>query len=87
VLLEASGCNTPWIATRVGGIPEIEHLGVNRLVPAECPADLAEAIAGILKSEPRTGGRPRAPEEGVAETAAFLNQLHFESADGRRGSH
>ncbi|HEV3447060.1 MAG TPA: glycosyltransferase, partial [Gemmataceae bacterium] len=32
VLLEAAACGTPWVASRVGGVPEIAHLGVTRLV-------------------------------------------------------
>jgi glycosyltransferase involved in cell wall biosynthesis len=75
VLLEATGCNTPWVATRVGGIPEIEHLGSNQLVPSESPEALAAAIIRMLVSPPLPGQRPRSPEEGVQETADFLSEV------------
>jgi glycosyltransferase involved in cell wall biosynthesis len=77
VLLEASGCNTPWIATRVGGIPEIGHLGSNRLVAPESPEQLADAIRSMLTHPPTLGERPRSPEAGVQETADFLSEVEL----------
>lgn len=44
VLLESSACGTPFIAPRVGGIPEIADPLVDRLVAAADPAALADAI-------------------------------------------
>jgi glycosyltransferase involved in cell wall biosynthesis len=46
VLLEAIACRTPFVASRVGGIPEIAHLGTCQLV---APGDAA-ALAGALRS-------------------------------------
>lgn len=46
VLLEASACGRPWIASAVGGIPEIAD--GNTLVPPERPDALAEAIVTTL---------------------------------------
>lgn len=52
VLLEASACGTPFVASRVGGIPEVAHLGASRLVPVGEPPQLADAIAEILSHPP-----------------------------------
>lgn len=56
VLLEAAACQTPFVASRVGGIPEIAHWGASRLVPPDDAAALADAIAqslaGIGPAEP-----------------------------------
>jgi teichuronic acid biosynthesis glycosyltransferase TuaC len=52
VLRESLACGTPFVATRVGGVGEIAAGTTNRLVPAEDPGALAEAIAGAL-AEPR----------------------------------
>lgn len=73
VLLEASACGTPWVASRVGGIPEIAHLGVSRLVPPNAPTELAAAIREALETRPRElppGPKPR--EAAVAELVDFL---------------
>lgn len=75
VLLEASGCNTPWVATRVGGIPEIEHLGVNRIVAAESFDELASAIEAMLDVTSTGGESPHSPEEAVLEMWEFLAEV------------
>jgi glycosyltransferase involved in cell wall biosynthesis len=58
VLLEAAGCQTPFVASRVGGIPEIAHLNDGRLVPPGDPQLLSEAIADVLGSF-----KPRDPKQ------------------------
>ena len=50
VLRESAACGTPWVATRVGGIHEIAGDPANRLVPAEDPTALADAIEASLAS-------------------------------------
>jgi teichuronic acid biosynthesis glycosyltransferase TuaC len=55
-LRESLACGTPFVATRVGGVEEIAGT-TNRLVPAEDPGALADAIAGSL-AEPRPPFRP-----------------------------
>ena len=75
VLLEASACGTPWVASRVGGIPEIAHLGTSRMVTPNTPDELAQAIRETLTAPPQAlppGPRPR--EEAVAELIGFLNE-------------
>lgn len=75
VLLEASACGTPWVASRVGGIPEIAHLGISRLVTPNTPTELARALHEALTPPPQiapTGPKPR--EEAVDELVDFLNE-------------
>ena len=73
VLLEASACGTPWVASRVGGIPEIAHLGASRLVPPGQPLELAAAIRETLGAEPSRGiAGPRSRSEAVADLTGFL---------------
>ena len=48
VLLEAAACGTPFVASSVGGIPEISHLGSNRLVPPGDPQMLRDAMQQML---------------------------------------
>jgi glycosyltransferase involved in cell wall biosynthesis len=52
VLLEAMACGTPFVATRVGGVPEVSDPA--SLVPAEDPDALASRIQQVL-------GRPTQP--------------------------
>ncbi len=48
VLLESVACGTPFVATHVGGVPEIADLRHDRLVPPESPVALADAIDSQL---------------------------------------
>lgn len=50
VLREAIACGTPFLATNVGGIPEIAHPSYSRLVEAGDSAALAAALAEMLDS-------------------------------------
>jgi glycosyltransferase involved in cell wall biosynthesis len=75
VLLEASACGTPWIASNVGGIPEIAHLGASRLVPPGDVAALRQAIREMLENPPpRPNVSPRLRTEAVAELRAYLEE-------------
>jgi len=52
VILEALSCETPVIATPVGGVPEVIRSGKNGiLVPVNNPEKLAEAIQYLLDNE------------------------------------
>lgn len=55
VLLESAACGTPFVATRVGGVPEIADPAVDLLVPPGDPEALASALAAVLRR--RTGLR------------------------------
>jgi glycosyltransferase involved in cell wall biosynthesis len=75
VLLEASACGTPYVATAVGGVPEIAHLGRSLLVPPENPARLADGIRDVLARPPaasagEAAGRTHA--DAARELAAVL---------------
>jgi peptidoglycan/xylan/chitin deacetylase (PgdA/CDA1 family) len=51
VLRESLACGTPFVATRVGGIPELANGAVNRLVPAGDASALAAAIDDLLAQD------------------------------------
>jgi glycosyltransferase involved in cell wall biosynthesis len=72
VLLESMACGLPFVASRVGGIPEIAPLGCCRLAPPDDPLALAEAIAAQLVEPRRASPGPRDRREAVAEIADFL---------------
>jgi glycosyltransferase involved in cell wall biosynthesis len=50
VLREALSCGKPFVATNVGGIPEIAHPRFARLVGPGQPRELAEAIDAMLQT-------------------------------------
>lgn len=82
VLLEALASGTPFVASRVGGIPELANLGPCRLVRPDDPGRLAEAIrlsiegdAGkseVLTAQPRL----RNYDQEASELTAFLETVH-----------
>lgn len=53
VLRESAACGCPFVATRVGGIPEIARDAASRLVGPDDPAALADAIVEVLGWGPR----------------------------------
>jgi glycosyltransferase involved in cell wall biosynthesis len=80
VLLEAAACGTPIVASCVGGVPEVAHLGPSRLVPPDDPGALAGAIADLLRHPPAPLVRPRGARSHAA-TASELVSV-FQSALG-----
>jgi glycosyltransferase involved in cell wall biosynthesis len=74
VLLEAAACGTPFVASKVGGIPEIEGVGPCRLVPPNDPVALAEALRAILE-QPSSTHRAEETVRDVSETVEDLEQL------------
>ncbi len=83
VLLEASACNLPWVATAVGGIAEIADMGASTLVPPEDADALATAIATSLDTPPPAPAQgPRDRQAAVDDLAAFLQSIHQHHATG-----
>lgn len=76
VLLEASACGTPWVASDVGGIPEIAVDGRCRLVAPNAPSALARAIRDTLAAPPRGAAPPpKLRTDAVAELESFLEAV------------
>jgi glycosyltransferase involved in cell wall biosynthesis len=71
VLLEATACGTPVVATRVGGVPEVRGLCPAALVPPGDPAALAGAIESALRRGEPPAAEPLRPLSWD-ESAAFL---------------
>ena len=83
VLLEAAGCQTPFVASRVGGIPEIAHLNQGRMVEPENTAELADAIADILKNPPSRqaiSAFSRGHDDAAKELELLFNRVLMRSA-------
>ncbi|MCP4365524.1 MAG: glycosyltransferase family 4 protein, partial [Planctomycetes bacterium] len=50
VLLEAAGCNTPIVATEVGGIPAfMQMITKGIMVPPCSPEDIAQAVKSVFR--------------------------------------
>ncbi len=77
VLLEAMACGIPFVASRVGGIPEIAERGRSELVPANDATALAEALCKALKDDraPEMGcGNVRSPRDASSELQVIFEQ-------------
>jgi glycosyltransferase involved in cell wall biosynthesis len=74
VLLESIACGTPFVATAVGGIPEIADAGHDHLIPPGDPEALALAIEAGVRAAPPTGNR-RVTPPGAWESAEALVQV------------
>jgi len=72
VLLEAAGCETPFVASRVGGIPEIAHLAMSNLVKAGDSEGLAKSIEESLEGNFGGDGEVPGLVRDVKETAKDL---------------
>jgi glycosyltransferase involved in cell wall biosynthesis len=82
VLLESTACGTPFVASRVGGIPEIAHLGSSRLVPAGNSAALAEALEATLV-DPKVNA-PTTPQSWTVSAEALACILESAVSHGSR---
>lgn len=84
VLLESAGCALPFVASRVGGIPEIARPGIDRLVDAGDPEALAQAIELVLDGPHQ---RPDATPPRTWDAAAADLGTVFEQVIRRRAGH
>src|SRR5439155_16365286 len=73
VLRESLACGTPFVASAVGGIPEIATNPCLRLVPPGDPAALADAIAASLAAG--EAARPTTCSTNWAESADALVRI------------
>ena len=60
-LLESISCGTPFVASQVGGIPEIANPALDRLVPPGDPEALAQAVQASLTDSGRNSPRSFQP--------------------------
>lgn len=78
VLLESMACGTPFVASRVGGIPEIATPGVDTLVPPGDGEALARALVERLQ-QPRAdverGFEPPSLADAARELVAVVDSL------------
>jgi len=84
VLLETLACGGSFVATAVGGIPEIADPVCDRLAPAKNAAALAEAVVDRLRHLPPEGYSRRFEPNSQAMTTRKLSEL-FTRIAGERG--
>jgi glycosyltransferase involved in cell wall biosynthesis len=72
VLREAIACGVPFVATSVGGIPELVRGPAGRLVPPGDPVALAEALRATLPDPPVVTDADRSVNVSWAESAERL---------------
>ncbi len=75
VLLESIACGTPFVASRVGGIPEIATAGIDRLVSPGDPRELALAIRDTLASPQPTHSRTFVPEDWPTAASRLIDVI------------
>jgi teichuronic acid biosynthesis glycosyltransferase TuaC len=77
VLLESLACGTPFVASAVGGVPEIAGHAAARLVPPDRPDELAAALAWALanRSEVAESDRPHTLQQFAQRVADLAREL------------
>lgn len=84
VLRESLACGTPFVASRVGGVPELAGERTGWLVPPGDPAALADALDAAL-NRPQSAKSESLLAVDLQESVAPLNQL-LQRLTGRAGS-
>lgn len=67
VVLEAMAAETPIIATRVGGVPDVLPAGTALLISPESPSELAQAIRTVVTDRAAALSRARAARRRLDE--------------------
>jgi glycosyltransferase involved in cell wall biosynthesis len=80
VLRESLACGTPFVASRVGGVPELAAGGAGELVEPGDPEALAAALAAALARPARVDGAAGSPPMDLADAVAPLSRLLRELA-------
>jgi len=78
VLLESAACGLPFVASRVGGIPEIAHLIESRLVPPASPEQLAGALAEMIAQRTQNPSAAAPKMRTHADAASEIARLFHE---------
>jgi glycosyltransferase involved in cell wall biosynthesis len=86
VLLESAACGTPFVASRVGGIPEIAGIGPCRLTPPGDPQALADSLHELLRAQPGRDVRPAGAVRSRSETVGEMERLFAETLKSRSGN-
>jgi teichuronic acid biosynthesis glycosyltransferase TuaC len=76
-LLESLACGTPFVASAVGGVPEIAGHAAGRLVPPERPDELAAALEVALaeRLEVAEADRPHSLQQFAEQVADLARKL------------
>tara|TARA_R110000850_G_scaffold205605_11_gene331834 strand:+ start:13859 stop:15160 length:1302 start_codon:yes stop_codon:yes gene_type:complete len=88
VLLEAISCGKPFVASRVGGIPEIADPTCDRLVTADNSSELAVALAEMLESttpSDRRSFEPMSWQESSLQISQILSDCSTRYTAGLTG--
>jgi glycosyltransferase involved in cell wall biosynthesis len=85
-LLESQACGTPFVASRVGAIPQLANHGVDELVVPGDRQQLAAAIAACLRRTPERHGTATCSAGGWEHMADRLSDLLDAARQARRFS-
>ena len=77
VLLESLACGTPFVASTVGGVPEIASRAAGRLVPPDQPEALSAALESALADRPvvSQSDRPHTLQRFAAQVVQLIRDL------------
>jgi len=79
-LLEAAACQTPFVATRVGGIPEIAALNTGKVIESENATAVADAVIEVLGKDRRAvPAYSRTHEDAARDIESLLESVCLRS--------
>ena len=82
VLLESKACGTPFVASAVGGIPEIAEAGVDRLVRSGDAAAFADALADAFTKSQSNATESVAVRSGRDAAAELVEVIRASASLG-----